>query len=51
MHPHLSRALHTKKFLEPTPIQAAAIPFAIQGRDVVGVAQTVSLSCNSFFVY
>ncbi|KAK0237853.1 ATP-dependent RNA helicase [Armillaria nabsnona] len=42
MHPHLSRALHNKKFLEPTPIQAAAIPFAIQGRDVVGVAQTGS---------
>ncbi|KAK0452488.1 ATP-dependent RNA helicase [Armillaria borealis] len=42
LHPHLLRALYSKKFLEPTPIQAAAIPFAIQGRDVVGVAQTGS---------
>ncbi|KAK0494657.1 ATP-dependent RNA helicase [Armillaria luteobubalina] len=42
LHPHLLRALHSKKFLEPTPIQAAAIPFAIQGRDVVGIAQTGS---------
>jgi ATP-dependent RNA helicase DDX24/MAK5 len=28
-------------FLSPTPIQAEAIPFALAGRDVVGVAETV----------
>src|SRR4249920_818323 len=27
-------------FVTPTPIQAQAIPFALQGRDVLGSAQT-----------
>jgi ATP-dependent RNA helicase RhlE len=27
-------------FVEPTPIQAESIPFAVEGRDVVGCAQT-----------
>lgn len=37
-------ALHEKGFTSPTKIQAAALPFAFAGRDVVGVAQTVGLS-------
>ncbi|KAJ7359421.1 ATP-dependent RNA helicase [Mycena albidolilacea] len=41
-HPQLLRVLHSKGFLSPTPIQAAAFPFAASGRDVVGVAQTGS---------
>ncbi len=28
------------KFIEPTPIQAKAIPLALQGKDVIGIAQT-----------
>ncbi|KAF8186951.1 P-loop containing nucleoside triphosphate hydrolase protein [Mycena galopus ATCC 62051] len=42
LHPQLLRVLHSKAFLSPTPIQAAAIPFALSDRDVVGVAQTGS---------
>ncbi|KAJ7108563.1 ATP-dependent RNA helicase MAK5 [Mycena epipterygia] len=42
LHPQLLRVLHSKGFLSPTPIQAAAIPFAMSDRDVVGVAQTGS---------
>ncbi|KAJ6487917.1 ATP-dependent RNA helicase [Mycena sanguinolenta] len=42
LHPQLLRVLHSKGFLSPTPIQAAAIPFALSERDVVGVAQTGS---------
>ncbi|KAJ7778256.1 ATP-dependent RNA helicase [Mycena metata] len=42
LHPQLLRILHAKGFLSPTPIQSAALPFAMSGRDVVGVAQTGS---------
>ncbi|KAF7325815.1 ATP-dependent RNA helicase MAK5 [Mycena kentingensis (nom. inval.)] len=42
LHPQLCAVLHAKKFQSPTPIQAAALPLALAGRDVVGVAQTGS---------
>ena len=34
------RALADQGYLHPTPIQAAAIPVVLQGRDVMGAAQT-----------
>jgi ATP-dependent RNA helicase RhlE len=34
------KALHDKQYLEPTPIQKQAIPVAIDGRDILGIAQT-----------
>ena len=36
----LMRSLERMGFVTPTPIQAAAIPAALQGRDVLGTAQT-----------
>ena len=36
----LLRALSTAGYNEPTPIQAQAIPYALAGRDVQGIAQT-----------
>jgi ATP-dependent RNA helicase RhlE len=36
----LMRALADLKFETPTPIQAAAIPPALEGRDLIGIAQT-----------
>src|SRR5713226_9813718 len=33
-------ALHRARYHEPTPIQAAFIPVALTGRDVIGQAQT-----------
>lgn len=36
----LKRALEKMEFVTPTPIQAQAIPFAMEGRDVLGCAQT-----------
>ncbi len=38
--PGLLAVLDALKFTEPTPIQAQAIPIAIQGKDVMGIAQT-----------
>ena len=36
----LLRALHGAKYTHPTPIQARTIPALLQGRDVLGIAQT-----------
>ena len=36
----LTLALKEKGYVEPTPIQAKAIPVILSGRDVIGVAQT-----------
>ncbi|RPD61282.1 DEAD-domain-containing protein [Lentinus tigrinus ALCF2SS1-6] len=42
LHPQLGRALYSKKYTTPTPIQAQALPLALKGKDVVGVAETGS---------
>ena len=34
------RAVRTMSFAEPTPVQEQAIPAALQGRDILGTAQT-----------
>ncbi len=36
----LAHALQRMKYETPTPIQAKAIPFALEGRDILGSAQT-----------
>jgi superfamily II DNA/RNA helicase len=36
----ISRALQEENYQTPTPIQAQTIPLALEGRDVVGIAQT-----------
>ena len=36
----ITRALIEERYSEPTPIQAAAIPAVLLGRDLVGIAQT-----------
>lgn len=38
--PGLLRKLDQLGFVTPTPIQRDAIPFAMEGRDVIGIAQT-----------
>ncbi len=40
LHPLLLKALEADGYTEPTPIQAAAIPPALAGRDLLGTAQT-----------
>src|ERR1700748_2809169 len=36
----IARALRDENYITPTPIQAQTIPLALEGRDVVGIAQT-----------
>jgi ATP-dependent RNA helicase RhlE len=36
----LQRALAEKNYTEPSPIQAQSIPHLLQGRDLIGIAQT-----------
>ena len=38
--PEILRALTDQGYVHPTPIQAEAIPIVLQGRDVMGAAQT-----------
>ena len=38
--PRLLEILARLKFTTPTPIQEKAIPVAIEGKDLIGVAQT-----------
>jgi ATP-dependent RNA helicase DeaD len=40
LSPSILSALDRVSYLEPTPIQAALIPHAVAGRDVIGQAQT-----------
>jgi ATP-dependent RNA helicase RhlE len=40
LHERLQRAIATAGYQDPTPIQAAAIPAALAGRDILGTAQT-----------
>ncbi len=36
----LSDALETMRYREPTPIQLKAIPVVMEGKDLIGIAQT-----------
>jgi len=40
LSPDILRALSDQGYVHPTPIQAEAIPVVLQGRDVMGAAQT-----------
>ncbi len=40
LRPEIMKALNTAGYTEPTPIQARGIPAALEGRDILGLAQT-----------
>src|ERR1700742_859486 len=46
--PKLLHALARMKFTTPTPIQQQAIPMALQGRDILGSAQTGTGKTGAF---
>jgi len=40
LHPEIVSALEKKGYLTPTPIQSQAIPHLLEGKDLLGIAQT-----------
>ncbi|MBI4679464.1 MAG: DEAD/DEAH box helicase [Elusimicrobia bacterium] len=48
IHPDLVRAVRAMGFIAPTPIQTETIPLALQGKDVLGCAQTGSGKTAAF---
>lgn len=50
LSPALLRALSAKDYREPTPVQTAAIPAALEGRDVLASAQTGSGKTATFLL-
>ncbi|GIK47902.1 MAG: DEAD/DEAH box helicase [Hyphomonadaceae bacterium] len=48
LSPDTLRAVHESGYTTPTPIQAAAIPEVLKGRDVLGIAQTGTGKTASF---
>lgn len=48
LDPKVLKAIGEAGYETPTPIQAAAIPHALQGRDVLGIAQTGTGKTASF---
>ncbi|MBA5640395.1 DEAD/DEAH box helicase [Duganella sp. LX20W] len=48
LSPLIERALTDQGYVHPTPIQAQAIPVLLQGRDVMGAAQTGTGKTASF---
>src|SRR5437764_884235 len=40
LNSHLTKAIREAGYTEPTPIQSKAIPIAIDGKDLIGIAQT-----------
>jgi len=48
--PKILDTLERIKFKVPTPIQLKAIPIAIQGKDIIGVAQTGTGKTHSFAI-
>lgn len=48
LDPRVLQAVEEAGYETPTPIQAQAIPYALQGRDVLGIAQTGTGKTASF---
>lgn len=48
--PAMSRALEKMNYTTPTPVQSQAIPAALQGRDVMGSAQTGTGKTGAFSI-
>jgi ATP-dependent RNA helicase DDX56/DBP9 len=47
LDPRLRQALVKEKFSKPTPVQAKAIPLALEGKDILGSLGVLSSFCLS----
>ena len=47
LDPRLRQALIKEKFTKPTPVQAKAIPLALEGKDVLGMHRSRCTSQSS----
>lgn len=50
LHPKMKSALMHRKYIDPTEIQERAIGYALEGRDVIGVAQTGTGKTAAFLI-
>src|SRR5271155_5854626 len=50
LSPYLKERLIAARFSTPTPVQAAAIPQALEGKDVIATAQTGTGKTLAFLV-
>lgn len=50
VHPQICEAIEAMNFKAPTPIQVQAIPEALQGKDIIGLAQTGSGKTAAFAI-
>ena len=48
LNPKILKAIKEAGYSEPTPIQQGAIPAALEGKDVLGIAQTGTGKTASF---
>ncbi|RLV91588.1 ATP-dependent rRNA helicase RRP3 [Spathaspora sp. JA1] len=48
--PELLESIQAMKFTKPTPIQSEAIPHALEGKDIIGLAQTGSGKTAAFAI-
>lgn len=48
--PDLLESIQNMKFTQPTPIQSEAIPHALEGKDIIGLAQTGSGKTAAFAI-
>src|SRR2546429_5348153 len=48
--PYVKERLHAARFTTPTPVQAAAIPQALEGKDVLATAQTGTGKTLAFLI-
>ena len=40
LRPEILQAIKETGYTEPTPIQSSSIPLVLEGRDLIGIAQT-----------
>src|SRR5712672_1053132 len=48
--PYVKERLAAARFITPTPVQAAAIPLALEGKDVLATAQTGTGKTLAFLI-